>query len=230
MSSPADAGPPAPTLVLLRHGETVGQSSIRLHGATDVALSSVGEQQAQRAAAALAGRHFARVLCSPLQRARRTAEIVLAALTAPPASLASAASCSIAAHTAAASSGGSTASITTIPSFRSRRVTVRRARTSSADSAPSRCTARSFRQISSSCAAVVWCASSSSAASVAGVATRVIARTFEYDRRPAPSAASIRGSAPSARATRTCSRAVPGSQPTRHASQLAHDAAPASSQ
>ncbi len=85
MSSPADAGPPAPTLVLLRHGETVGQSSIRLHGATDVALSSVGEQQAQRAAAALAGRHFARVLCSPLQRARRTAEIVLAALTAPPA-------------------------------------------------------------------------------------------------------------------------------------------------
>ncbi len=85
MSRPADAGPPAPTLVLLRHGETVGQSSIRLHGATDVALSSIGEQQAQRAAAALSGLRFARVLCSPLQRARRTAEIVLAAQSAPPA-------------------------------------------------------------------------------------------------------------------------------------------------
>jgi hypothetical protein len=46
------------------------------------------------------------------------------------------ASCSIAANTIAASSAGNTASIATMPSSRSRRVTVRRARTSSADSAP----------------------------------------------------------------------------------------------
>ena len=30
-------------LILLRHGETVGQSSIRLYGATDIALSPIGE-------------------------------------------------------------------------------------------------------------------------------------------------------------------------------------------
>ena len=107
---------------------------------------------------------------------------------------------------------------------------MRRARTSSADIAPSRWTVRSLRQIVSSCAAVVRSASSTSAASVAGVATRVSARTFEYDSRPAASAASTSGSVPSARATRTCSRAVPRSQPTRHANQLAHDAAPSSAQ
>jgi broad specificity phosphatase PhoE len=78
------AGPASPTLILLRHGETVGQSSIRLHGATDVALSRLGEQQAERAAAALAHLRLARVLSSPLQRARRTAEIVLAAQAQPP--------------------------------------------------------------------------------------------------------------------------------------------------
>jgi hypothetical protein len=93
-----------------------------------------------------------------------------------------AASCSIAANTIAASSAGNTASITTMPSSRSRRVTIRRARTSSTDSASCRCTERSARQMISSCAAVVQCASSRSAASIAGVATRVIARTFEYDR------------------------------------------------
>ena len=69
-------------LILLRHGETVGQSSIRLYGATDIALSPVGEQQVQRAATALKHHRFARVLSSPLQRARRSAEIVLAALDA----------------------------------------------------------------------------------------------------------------------------------------------------
>ena len=69
-------------LILLRHGETVGQSSIRLYGATDIALSPVGEQQVQRAAAALKHHRFDRVLSSPLQRARRSAEIVLAALDA----------------------------------------------------------------------------------------------------------------------------------------------------
>lgn len=71
-------------LVLLRHGETVGQSSIRLYGATDIALSPIGEQQVARAAAALAPHRFTRILTSPLQRARRSAEIVRAALDPPP--------------------------------------------------------------------------------------------------------------------------------------------------
>ena len=66
-------------LIMLRHGETVGQSSIRLYGATDIHLSPIGEAQLERAAAALRPHRFARVLTSPLQRARRSAEIVLAA-------------------------------------------------------------------------------------------------------------------------------------------------------
>ena len=71
-------------LILLRHGETVGQSSIRLYGATDIALSPIGEQQVARAAAVLRAHPFARVLSSPLQRARRSAEIVLTTLTTAP--------------------------------------------------------------------------------------------------------------------------------------------------
>ena len=70
-------------LVLLRHGETVGLSSIRLYGATDIPLSAVGEAQLERAAVALGPQPFARVFTSPLQRARRSAEIVLAAQRQP---------------------------------------------------------------------------------------------------------------------------------------------------
>ena len=70
-------------LVLVRHGETVGQSSIRLYGSTDIPLSPIGEAQLGRAAAALSPHAFTRVLTSPLQRARRSAEIVLAAQCQP---------------------------------------------------------------------------------------------------------------------------------------------------
>lgn len=65
-------------LVLVRHGETLGQSSIRLYGATDVALSPEGEAQMAAAGRALAGHRFDRVLTSPLVRARRSAEVLLA--------------------------------------------------------------------------------------------------------------------------------------------------------
>jgi broad specificity phosphatase PhoE len=82
--TPKAADPPMTELVLLRHGETVGQSSIRLYGATDIALSPVGEAQTARAAAALRDLAWVRVLSSPLQRARRTAEIVLAGRDGPP--------------------------------------------------------------------------------------------------------------------------------------------------
>jgi broad specificity phosphatase PhoE len=64
-------------LLLVRHGETVGQSSIRLYGSTDVALSDEGEQQMQATARSLAGLRFDRVLTSPLCRARRSAEVLL---------------------------------------------------------------------------------------------------------------------------------------------------------
>lgn len=72
-----------PELVLVRHGETVGQSSIRLYGATDIALSDIGLQQIGRVAAALRGEGFTRVLASPLQRSRAAALLVAGAQSPP---------------------------------------------------------------------------------------------------------------------------------------------------
>ena len=56
-------------IVLVRHGETVGQSSIRYYGATAVALSARGREQVREAALALPGAAFDLVLTSPLSRA-----------------------------------------------------------------------------------------------------------------------------------------------------------------
>ncbi len=66
-----------PELILVRHGETLGQSSIRLYGATDIHLAPEGEAQLAAAGRSLAGLRFDRVLTSPLQRARRSAEVLL---------------------------------------------------------------------------------------------------------------------------------------------------------
>jgi broad specificity phosphatase PhoE len=71
-------------LVLVRHGETVGQSSIRLYGSTDVALAPEGELQAAAAGRLLVGQRFDAVYSSPLHRAKRSAEIVLDTLEHPP--------------------------------------------------------------------------------------------------------------------------------------------------
>jgi probable phosphoglycerate mutase len=59
---------------LARHGETEWSLSKRHTGRTDIPLTEKGEQQARALAPALAGKQFARVLSSPLLRARRTAE------------------------------------------------------------------------------------------------------------------------------------------------------------
>lgn len=72
------------SLVLVRHGETVGLSSIRLYGATDIALSEVGEAQMARAADALRGHRADRLVASSLCRSSRGAAIVREALAAPP--------------------------------------------------------------------------------------------------------------------------------------------------
>ena len=71
------------TIVLVRHGETVGNSAIRLYGATDIDLSPLGELQVGRAAAALAGERFDQLVTSPMLRARRSAAIVGQALRRP---------------------------------------------------------------------------------------------------------------------------------------------------
>jgi broad specificity phosphatase PhoE len=76
-----------PEIVLIRHGETAGQSSIRLWGATDVPLDPHGELQMTQAGRSLRGERFDRVVVSPLCRSRRGAELVLAAGDHPPVDL-----------------------------------------------------------------------------------------------------------------------------------------------
>ena len=63
-------------IVLVRHGETVGQSSIRYYGATDIGLSDLGRAQVREAALALPGDAFDWVLTSPLSRAWESARMV----------------------------------------------------------------------------------------------------------------------------------------------------------
>ncbi|MCE5250901.1 histidine phosphatase family protein [bacterium] len=63
-------------LILLRHGETSGQSSIRFYGSTDIPLSDIGINQMKRAGDALRTYPFRTVITSPLRRARESASIV----------------------------------------------------------------------------------------------------------------------------------------------------------
>lgn len=69
------AGTPLPNLWLLRHGETEWSRDGNYTGLTDLPLTEGGEQQARDAATRLAGVNFDAVFTSPLQRARRTAEL-----------------------------------------------------------------------------------------------------------------------------------------------------------
>lgn len=64
------------TLILVRHGETVGESSIRYHGRTDVALSELGRAQMRAAAGALRSFSFDHLFSSPLRRAHEGAQII----------------------------------------------------------------------------------------------------------------------------------------------------------
>jgi broad specificity phosphatase PhoE len=67
--------PPQGRLVLLRHGETEWSKSGQHTGRTDVPLTPHGEQLASASGKLVAGYHFVLALCSPLQRARRTAQL-----------------------------------------------------------------------------------------------------------------------------------------------------------
>jgi probable phosphoglycerate mutase len=63
-------------VLLLRHGETEWSRTGRHTGLTDVGLTEAGDAEARRAASLLVGLRPVLVLTSPLQRARRTAELV----------------------------------------------------------------------------------------------------------------------------------------------------------
>jgi broad specificity phosphatase PhoE len=65
-------------LILVRHGETVGQSSVRYYGATDVPLSSLGREQAHAARRAIPGTTFESVWASTLSRSWESAQIIAA--------------------------------------------------------------------------------------------------------------------------------------------------------
>lgn len=67
-------------IYLVRHGETAANRARLALGHADPPLTEVGEQQVGALARRLAGTGAVRVVASPLQRARQTAEAIAAAL------------------------------------------------------------------------------------------------------------------------------------------------------
>lgn len=63
-------------LVLVRHGETEGQSSIRYYGSTDVDLSAEGRAQMRDIAGTLSSWPTDIVVASPLKRSWKSASII----------------------------------------------------------------------------------------------------------------------------------------------------------
>ena len=70
-----DLQKPLLRLYLIRHGETEWSLSGQHTGRTDLPLTAHGEDEARQLAPRLSHIHFARVLTSPRQRARRTCEL-----------------------------------------------------------------------------------------------------------------------------------------------------------
>jgi len=64
-----------PTVYLARHGETEWSKAGRHTGRTDLPLTAAGEADGRKLGERLAGTTLAHVFCSPLARARRTAEL-----------------------------------------------------------------------------------------------------------------------------------------------------------
>jgi broad specificity phosphatase PhoE len=70
-------------LLLARHGQSVSNAVRRFQGVQDVALSELGALQAEALGLAIRRLRIAAVYTSPLERARRTAEIAAAGLGVP---------------------------------------------------------------------------------------------------------------------------------------------------
>jgi broad specificity phosphatase PhoE len=73
---PIRIAPSLRVVVLVRHGETTGESSIRYHGANDVPLNDVGRAHARAAAAEIGDLAFDAHVASSLSRASESAEII----------------------------------------------------------------------------------------------------------------------------------------------------------
>ncbi|MCI1207211.1 MAG: histidine phosphatase family protein [Microbacteriaceae bacterium] len=71
------------TVALVRHGQTDWNLLGKVQGATDIPLNATGEAQARETAASLQGQDWGALLCSPLQRARTTAQIIASILDLP---------------------------------------------------------------------------------------------------------------------------------------------------
>lgn len=69
------SGPPPGGLVVVRHGATEWSETSRHTGRTDLPLLPKGRERAERLRRVLDPGSFARVLCSPLRRARETCEL-----------------------------------------------------------------------------------------------------------------------------------------------------------
>ena len=65
-----------PQLLVVRHGETEWSRVWKHTGRTDVPLTDVGRDEARAAARTLDGWKLTKAYCSPLERARETAELV----------------------------------------------------------------------------------------------------------------------------------------------------------
>jgi len=63
-------------IVMVRHGETEGRSSVRFHGSADVRLCDEGRMQLRRSAREMRTEVFDLVVASPLQRSWEGAAIV----------------------------------------------------------------------------------------------------------------------------------------------------------
>ena len=72
------------TITIIRHGETEWNAAGRLQGSSDSSLTDLGVRQAEACGQRLSSgsNQFAALYCSPLPRARRTAELIFAGLEA----------------------------------------------------------------------------------------------------------------------------------------------------
>ena len=68
-----------PTLVLVRHGQSLWNAQNRFTGWVDVPLTELGREEARRAGRALAGMRFDVAYTSALTRAQETLDLMLAA-------------------------------------------------------------------------------------------------------------------------------------------------------